>query len=107
MNHPGRDPGIDRPRHVRLAGGIEPRSTTQGMGKVTAKVQQPLAFRFRAAVGMPDSEVMSRPSTARSRRCSRVHGSGGTACREPRRRRRAEEAGHCEPGPVSEEERGA
>ena len=55
MNHPRRDPGVDRPRQVRLAGGIEPRSTAQGMGKLAAKVQQPLALRLESGRRNADS----------------------------------------------------
>ena len=48
MNHPGGDPGIDRLGHVRVAGCIEPRGTTQRMGKMAAEVQQPLTLSLES-----------------------------------------------------------
>jgi hypothetical protein len=68
VNHPRCDPGVDRSRHVRLAGGIEPRSTTQGMGKMAAKVQQPLALclesrRWYAGIGGHEPPIDSKIST--------------------------------------------
>ena len=48
MNHPGGDPGVDRPGQVGLAGCIEPRGAAQRMRKVAAEVEQSLAFGRRA-----------------------------------------------------------
>ena len=44
MDHPGSDPGVDRPSQIGLTGCVEPRGTTLRMRKVTPEVQESIAF---------------------------------------------------------------